>query len=185
MLPALLLLDVVAAWGLAAMGDWMRRWLLKNGNGWNKRYDLSISMACVLAILILQTATLFPYRPYYHSYYNPLLGGGQAAVNYITVGWGEVFDQAAVYLNTKEYGLLAKRNRVAVVLVQPSFSGRDRARATGREKPTCPMQTTHSFTYREGSATIRQRNSTSKQLVMANWKKSSKSMASSMYISIE
>jgi len=53
-------------------------------------------------ILILQAGFSLPYSPYYLSYYNPLIGGGQQAVNLIRVGWGEGMDRAAQYFNEKE-----------------------------------------------------------------------------------
>ncbi len=40
-------------------------------------------------------------HPYYYSYYNPLLGGGPAAVKTVPVGWGEGLDMALNYLNNK------------------------------------------------------------------------------------
>ena len=43
---------------------------------------------------------VLPNFPYYFSYYNPLLGGGAAAVRTILVGWGEGLDQTARWLNT-------------------------------------------------------------------------------------
>jgi hypothetical protein len=39
--------------------------------------------------------------PYYLSYYNPILGGGDKAPNIMMIGWGEGLDQAARYLNEK------------------------------------------------------------------------------------
>jgi len=54
----------------------------------------------VLALaLAIQTAGVLALHPYYFDYFNPLLGGGGAAVRAINVGWGEGLDRAAAYLN--------------------------------------------------------------------------------------
>ena len=39
--------------------------------------------------------------PYYFSYFNPLLGGPEKAIEVMQVGWGEGLDEAARYLNEK------------------------------------------------------------------------------------
>ncbi|MEW5961708.1 MAG: hypothetical protein AB1801_28655, partial [Chloroflexota bacterium] len=52
-------------------------------------------------MIICQVATVLPHHPYYYSYFNPLLGGGQTAVRTLRVGWGEGMDQAADYLAAK------------------------------------------------------------------------------------
>jgi hypothetical protein len=43
-------------------------------------------------------ATLLWFHPYELAYYNPLLGGGGAAVRTIVVGWGEGYEQVGAYL---------------------------------------------------------------------------------------
>jgi 4-amino-4-deoxy-L-arabinose transferase-like glycosyltransferase len=53
-----------------------------------------------LLLLIVQIAFVFPSYPYYFSFYNPLVGGGQAASRLMQVGWGEGLNEAAAYLNT-------------------------------------------------------------------------------------
>ncbi|MEW5957084.1 MAG: glycosyltransferase family 39 protein, partial [Chloroflexota bacterium] len=53
-----------------------------------------------VALILLQTAFIFPYYPYYFTYYNPLAGGGQAAAKTLQVGWGEGLNEAAAYLNS-------------------------------------------------------------------------------------
>ena len=53
-----------------------------------------------LALIGLQIALIFPYQPYYFSYYNSFIGGGAAASNLVQVGWGEGLNEAAAYLNT-------------------------------------------------------------------------------------
>lgn len=47
----------------------------------------------VFAILIFGIGQVLWYHPYYLSYYNPLLGGGQVAQQTFLIGWGEGMDQ--------------------------------------------------------------------------------------------
>lgn len=56
------------------------------------------------SIVALQIANTLVYSPYYLSYYNPLLGGGEAAAHRLNIGWGEGLDQAARYLNNNNDG---------------------------------------------------------------------------------
>ncbi len=53
-----------------------------------------------LLLLLFQLAIVWPYFPYYFTYYNPLAGGGPTAARLIQVGWGEGLNEAAAYLNT-------------------------------------------------------------------------------------
>ncbi len=53
------------------------------------------------ALLLLQLLTIFPHHPYYYSYFNPLMGGGQTAVRTMRIGWGEGMDQVGAYLAAK------------------------------------------------------------------------------------
>ncbi len=57
----------------------------------------------LLLVALLQAAFSLPFYPYYFPYYNPLAGGGSQAVKTLMVGWGEGLDEAARYLNRKEY----------------------------------------------------------------------------------
>ncbi|MEM7028327.1 MAG: glycosyltransferase family 39 protein [Chloroflexota bacterium] len=54
----------------------------------------------VIGILLIQLVTVLPYHPYYYTFYNPLMGGGQAAMRLTRVGWGEGMNEVADYLNT-------------------------------------------------------------------------------------
>jgi hypothetical protein len=56
------------------------------------------------ALLLAQATTLLGYHPYYLAYYNPLLGGGPAAVRTIPVGWGEGMAQAGAYIRAQHNG---------------------------------------------------------------------------------
>ena len=50
-------------------------------------------------LILLQLIAVLSYHPYYLSYYNPLMGGGETAPYRLNVGWGEGLDEAARYLN--------------------------------------------------------------------------------------
>lgn len=63
---------------------------------------LIVGKALPFGVLLLQTLFSLPHYPYYLSFYNPLIGGGQLAPHLISVGWGEGLDEAARYLNGKE-----------------------------------------------------------------------------------
>ncbi|MGQ9501691.1 MAG: ArnT family glycosyltransferase [Anaerolineae bacterium] len=85
-LPAFPALVVLAALGYAQVVERLRSAILRRG--------------LLASVVAAQAALLFPHFPYYFTYYNPLMGGGAAAVHNIMVGWGEGLDQAARYLNT-------------------------------------------------------------------------------------
>jgi hypothetical protein len=89
LLPALLAVDVIAAWGWGAMVHWL-----------TVRGARRLSVVGLVGLLIVQAATLLPHRPIYLTCYNPLLGGLRGAVHWIDVGWGESLAAAAAYLNS-------------------------------------------------------------------------------------
>lgn len=53
------------------------------------------------ALIGVQSIYILSFHPYYLSYYNPLVGGGQTAVRVLPVGWGEGMEQAARSLSLK------------------------------------------------------------------------------------
>jgi len=53
-----------------------------------------------IGLILVQIAFVFPYYPYYFTFYNPLAGGGRAAAKTLQVGWGEGLNEAAAYLNS-------------------------------------------------------------------------------------
>ena len=55
----------------------------------------------LLGFIAVQAALAWGAYPYFFSYYNPLLGGSQRAVEVMQIGWGEGLDQAARYINDK------------------------------------------------------------------------------------
>ncbi len=92
-LPALLVLDLLAAWGwwqalrwglgrLPRLQDHAHRWALSGG----------------IALLLLVTPFWLRLHPYYLAAYNPLLGGSKTAAWVYAVGWGEGLEQASAYL---------------------------------------------------------------------------------------
>jgi 4-amino-4-deoxy-L-arabinose transferase-like glycosyltransferase len=93
LLPVFPVLDLTAGVGLAWLG-------MLVGRALRLRPALAAG-ATVGAILVGAGWTSLPHHPYYLTYYNPLAGGGQAAVRTLLVGWGEGLDQAARYLNAR------------------------------------------------------------------------------------
>jgi len=92
MLPVILALDIVAAWGMVELGELVRQ-----------RFRVSSFEFGVWGLLfLLQAGHTLSYHPYYLAYYNPLLGGTQRAVEVLPLGWGEGMDLAARYLNQEE-----------------------------------------------------------------------------------
>lgn len=59
-----------------------------------------VQVAAIVLLAGIQIVGVLPYYPYYFTYYNPLMGGGNAAEKQIIVGWGEGLDAAARWLNT-------------------------------------------------------------------------------------
>ena len=87
--PALSLLTSISLYGL--ISSFLRR----------SRWQDALAPSLLLAVVVLQAVLVTLYHPYYLAYFNPLLGGNQAASRYITIGWGEGLDEAAAYLNQK------------------------------------------------------------------------------------
>jgi 4-amino-4-deoxy-L-arabinose transferase-like glycosyltransferase len=102
-LAALVMLNILAAIGLRGLllqiGSIMVKWFSrfsKIASSWSRNTCLGLIMTVVT---VIQLATCLPHHPYYSTYYNPLLGGTQAAARYLLVGWGEGNALAAEYLN--------------------------------------------------------------------------------------
>ncbi len=93
-LPAYLPLDMVAAAGWYALGNWMAaRFPLA------RKYYLGYIL--VAGVVAIQLAGVIRTAPYYLTYFNPLLGGIRKAPAVMPVGWGEGLNQAAIYLRSK------------------------------------------------------------------------------------
>lgn len=52
----------------------------------------------VASLIVAGLIILWPYAPYYLSYYNPLLGGSVTAPRMVKIGWGEGLDHVGRYL---------------------------------------------------------------------------------------
>ena len=74
-------------------------WLAKRKKFPLLRFSPVLIVAGVVAAQALLALNTFPY---YLSYYNPVMGGGQAAPQVMQIGWGEGLDQAARYLKEKD-----------------------------------------------------------------------------------
>ena len=99
-LPVFPPLDLVASAGLALGVTWLAGWLAARWARASLGLARWLPVAVVALVLATQAALAVSHAPYYLTYYNPLLGGGQAAVRWLLVGWGEGYDGAAAFLNT-------------------------------------------------------------------------------------
>ena len=89
-------------WLLAAAGlTWLAGRILSlrilESRSQSKIRGAKAGLALIFALLL--PAFSLPWYPYYHSYYNPLLGGSKLAPRLVKVGWGEGMEQVAAYLN--------------------------------------------------------------------------------------
>ena len=87
LLPAFPALDLLAGLGLSLAARRLR---------WVGGAGLLLAWAFILPLLIHPLASTLPYAL---TWYNPLAGGGPAAVATLNVGWGEGLDQVARFLN--------------------------------------------------------------------------------------
>jgi hypothetical protein len=90
LLPIFPALSILTALGLGWLFDWI------GGKTGNSRW---IKNGGVLAICAGQLALTLTSYPYFYSYWNPLLGGGAAAVKVLPVGSGEGLDKAIDVVN--------------------------------------------------------------------------------------
>jgi hypothetical protein len=102
-LPIFPPLAIVAAFG------WYKLFQVASGKwqGLNNKYVLSTTRYLSLithhsSLIILTTLTalilLYPYAPYYFTYFNPLLGGSYTAPGLVKMGWGEGLDHVGRFL---------------------------------------------------------------------------------------
>ncbi len=92
LLPVYPALDLVAGMGFFAVVGWV-------GQRWQRRTALLLLATLAILLAVSQGALALPHYPYYLTYYNPLLGGGQAAPAVMQIGRGEGGDLAAQVLN--------------------------------------------------------------------------------------
>jgi hypothetical protein len=93
-LSAFILLDL-----LAGAGYWL---LIKGLQRIFPNVRAYIGVALVTLVVGLQAFLVWRVAPYYHSYYNPLLGSADQYFEQFQIGWGEGLDQAANYLNSQQ-----------------------------------------------------------------------------------
>ena len=98
LMPIFLSVDILGAMGLVYLWLWGKQKFL---SGLQRRTLHLIAGGLLAGLVILQTATVLPHHPYYYSYFNPLFGGGQTAVQTLRIGWGEGMDQVGAYLAAK------------------------------------------------------------------------------------
>ncbi len=84
------LLPIFPALALVAACGW--QWLINRFTIYKLRLT-AYGLLSVTAMLML-----FPYTPYYFTYFNPLLGGAYTAPHFIKIGWGEGLDQVGRFL---------------------------------------------------------------------------------------
>lgn len=93
LVPGFPALDLVAGFGWATLLGWL--W------GAAPRTPVRLAGAAAVGLAIaFQLLLALQASPYYLSYYNPLLGGGERAQKVMMIGWGEGLDQAARYLDS-------------------------------------------------------------------------------------
>lgn len=98
-LPAMLYLDVAAALGYTSFLTYLgQKFAQKKPGLLSARWFQVSAMALLVA---WQAGLVFETSPYYHSYYNPWLGGLEKAPQVMMVGWGDGLNEAANYLNQK------------------------------------------------------------------------------------
>ena len=107
LLPSVVLLDL-----LAGLGLWQAWRALREGRlllaGLLRRWPAALALPLGAALLVGTVWPLQAVAPHYLSYYNPLLGGGPAAVRTVPVGRGEGFDQVAAFINAQPDGAQAR-----------------------------------------------------------------------------
>ena len=102
LLPAFLAADVLAAWALVQLIDLTGLAHSAPLRGASQKPVRSWLLAAGAALILATSVLWLRMAPYYGAYFNPLLGGGPAAVRAFTFGQGEGLDLAARYLNGKE-----------------------------------------------------------------------------------
>ena len=96
-IPVHIILDLMAGLGFGALIKWLLETQIYS------RIKKLLLVGIIGGIVIIQLGLVMPTFPYYFTYYNPLLGGGEKAGETIFVGTGEGLDQVGTYLNEKEH----------------------------------------------------------------------------------
>jgi hypothetical protein len=94
-LPTIIALDVLAAWGLVHVASIVGKWV-------RLRKRTLIPSAIVATALVTQAVTVLGHHPYYGTHHNSLLGGSRVAQHILPLGdQGEGLDLAARFLNSR------------------------------------------------------------------------------------
>ena len=117
-LPVMPALDIVAAMGLLWVVE--AAWRRLRGSVSRLRPDLVLSVT----VVVVQIVLVAPHYPYYLTLYNPLLGGIRQAVRTFPVGWGEGYELAAAYLNSKPGAEQFQVAQLNSTIFAPQFAGR-------------------------------------------------------------
>ncbi|MCS7260861.1 MAG: glycosyltransferase family 39 protein [Anaerolineae bacterium] len=114
------LLDLLAAWGIVRLGEWVANL----GTSRLPRFTLGSIFGVWTVLIALHAYPVVTYYPYYLAYFNPLMGGLPRAVETTLVGWGEGMEQVAAYLNMQPGAETAYVAAVPVQTLLPYFRGR-------------------------------------------------------------
>ncbi|HFD40504.1 MAG TPA: hypothetical protein ENJ31_11740 [Anaerolineae bacterium] len=101
LLPLVPALDILAGVSLALIVRRLSRPLAARMGRGARAARAPVRTALVGAAILLLAWPWLRLAPYFWAYFNPLAGGGSAAVRLFTVGGGEGLDRAAAYLNAK------------------------------------------------------------------------------------
>lgn len=128
--PAVPALDILAAAGL----------LFALANLW-------LRAALAMLVTVLGLGTLLRFHPYPIAYFSPLFGGPATGARTFVVGWGEGYEQAAVWLNQQPdiSGVLTISNMTPTL--QPYL--RQGAQALAPRTPALPEQAGYVVVYIE------------------------------------
>jgi len=116
-LPAVLGLDVLAAYGLVWASAWFSGKFASKVSGFRVWI-----IPCVLFTIYF--LLFLPLNSHYLSFYNPLFGGARVARKTIVLGWGEGFYEVAEYLNQKPNAEKLKVLSFFEGSLAPLFKGR-------------------------------------------------------------
>ncbi len=76
----------------------------------------------LIILTLIALLILIPYRPYYLTYFNPLLGGSYTAPQWVKLGWGEGLDHVGRFLQREHPG--SRVGTPYASTVAPFFKGK-------------------------------------------------------------
>ena len=76
------------------------------------------------SLVVAAALILWPYSPYYLTYYNPLVGGAWTAPHWVKIGWGEGLDEVGRFLQQSPTYQGQRIGTVYASTVAPYFSGK-------------------------------------------------------------